>query len=205
MLKRICICGVVAALCALAAAGQASATSTVSFQPNPVDMYDLDHDYYYSWGISYQLPSGQTLTGAVLSIANINNTVTGTNILYVNLLDNPQTGVHYGYDGSNNSNYWASSPLVGTYTDTDMNHSQNISFDLGAAGLLSTLTTYDANGLFGFGFDPECHYDNTGVTLTLTFDAPHVGAPVPEPITMAGVLMAVGALGTYARRRISAR
>jgi hypothetical protein len=210
MLKRFLGGILVATLCVLAAAGQASATTTtVTFTPNPANMYDLDHYYYYSWGIAYQPGSGLTITGATLSIKNINNTVSGTNVLYINLLDNPQTGVHYWSDGDNGTDNWAGQgPLVGTYVDNDINHSQNISFDLGAAGLLSTLNADAANnGVFGFGFDPECHYDNDGVTLTLTVGTPQAGEgpSVPEPVTMASILMGLGALGTYARRRIFTR
>ena len=197
----------VAALCVLAAAGQAAATTTVSFTPSPADMHDLDHDYYYSWGIQYQPASGLTITSATLSIANINNTVTGTNILYINLLDDPQKGVKSWSDDSAGGDAWAGAgPLVGTYVDNDINNSQNIAFAFGSS-LLTALNADVVNGLFGFGFDPDCHYDNSGVTFTMTLDnVPQAGdPPVPEPVTMAGVLMAVGALGTYVRRRVFTR
>jgi hypothetical protein len=65
---------------------------------------------------------------------------------------------------------------------------------------------YGTDGTFGIGFYPQCQYNDTGVTLTLTMAAPQAGAPsVPEPATMAGVLLAIGALGTYVRGRFRTR
>jgi hypothetical protein len=54
------------------------------------------------------------------------------------------------------------------------------------------LETYAMNGIFGFGFDPDCHYNNDGVTLTI-----ETSVPVPEPTV--GLLVTVG-LGLFGRR-----
>lgn len=60
---------------------------------------------------------------------------------------------------------------------------------------INALYEYALNGSFGIGIDPDCHYYNDGVILTV------VTAPIPEPETYAMLLAGLGLLGFAARRR----
>ena len=76
----------------------------------------------------------------------------------------------------------------------------NISYDFDA-GDLAALNAYIADGFFGFGFDPQCHFYNDGFAFTFTTNltGPGSGSPVPEPTTM--VLFGFGMLCVASRMR----
>lgn len=180
-----------------------------TFVPSPSDVGDLDHEFYYAWMISWTPPIGQTIVGAQLSITNINNWgwEPNQNWLYIHIIDaRPSGGTKIGSnvwrwrDNAHGGNNWAGSGVwVATYTDNST-ASENLSYDLGSLGLLSHLNAYASDGYFGFGFDPDCHYYNSGVSLKVTTTS------TPEPagfITLASGLFPVGAL--IAGRRIRKR
>ena len=75
-------------------ASLASAQTTKTFVPSNTDLSDLDHYYSYTWGIDNVVPAGQIITGAKLTITNIWDWTVEDDILYVNMLDNPASGVN---------------------------------------------------------------------------------------------------------------
>ena len=103
---------------------------------------------------------------------------------------------HTGWQDGNASNNWADATKAKTVTFTFSN------------AAISTLNSYLANGGdFALGFDPDCHYFNDGVTLSLN-TAPKTGpAAVPEPglltfLATGGMPIAFGLV--RARRRKAA-
>lgn len=57
------------------------------FQPGDADLGDLDHHYYYTWGIDWTIPADETVTSVTLTIHHIKNWDNNPNDLYVHLLD----------------------------------------------------------------------------------------------------------------------
>lgn len=183
------------AAAALGVVGSANAAVYV-FTPTPSDVFDLDHRNYYSWGIDWQKPADQVIVEAELSFRNIWNWREEENHLYTHLLDTPQLGVKTWWDGEGGGDAWASAgPLVGVWSDTvgGVNNGYDLKYKFSELGLIDELNTAVADGRFGFGFDPDCHYFNEGVKLKITT------APVPEPATM--VALGIGIAGLLARRR----
>ena len=66
-----------------------------------------------------------------------------------------------------------------------------------AANSLAKINQYASSGIFGLGFDPDCHFFNDGITLTLTTASTVSG--VPEPATF--ILFGFGLLGASALGR----
>lgn len=180
-------------------AGIANAQSTKIYTPTDQDLGDLDHYYATSWGISdAPLAADRTVTAATLTIKNIYDwQKEAGDILYVSLLDNPATGIKTFYDNMTGGDYFASTGTsIGTWTDPQGGSPRNfdLTFDLGALGLLDELQAAMKDGKFGFGFDGDCHYFNDGVKLKVTTTA----NAVPEPASMAA--LAIGGLGLIRRK-----
>ena len=152
-----------------------------TFQPYPVDLYDLEHSKYYAWKIDFSLPSGETIDSASLFFDDIYSWNDDDNVLYVSLLDGNWLwdGLSTFPDdqggGDNTFAFGGAVSLVkyenlGT-TATDKTYD----FTSSAIGTLNTYVLYDGN--FGIGFDPDCQFYNEGVTLTIeTAHAPVPGA-----------------------------
>ncbi len=161
-----------------------------NFTPSDNDLGDLAHDYYYAWGIDWYLPEGEEIVEAYLSIDNINDwTQEANDRLYMHILDNPKKGINKWFDNEGGKDNWAdkdknalgiTGPLIATYTDKN-SYSEDLEYQFSLLGLIPDLNAavkskpgYNKAN-FGIGFDPDCHYYNCGIKLTIHTE------PVPEP------------------------
>ena len=189
--------------------------SALTISPANGGLNSLDHNNYYTWGINIAPNPALQITSAQLFIDNIYDwTAESNDILYVHLLDNPSykplgqsrqptskvtTGTDYEYPADA---FAGQGRLLFTYTDTNGGKpTEDITYNFTAEDL-KVLNSYwmnnGTNGVFGFGFDPDCHYYDDGVRFTCSFGTP----PVPEPLS--AVLMAIGLGGLALRRKFIA-
>lgn len=193
-MKKVLLAIVFAALLVPASVSRAD-TLTYHLTPSPADLNDLEHTYYYTWGINRPWASGYQVTSAKLFFDNIYNWDNAANVLYTHLLNSGTLGVTSGWDNESGGDYFSGKgPLLVTYTNLTT-APRDLTY-LFTDAQLTSLNTYAADGRFALGFDPDCHFFNDGVSLDVTVS--QVGS-VPEPATMA--IMGIGAVAVMLKRR----
>lgn len=185
--------------------------NTITFSPNPGDLGDLDHHSAVTWGISsVNIPAGQVITGAKLTISHIWDWQVENDKLFIHLLDSPAKGVKDFADNTNDnviSDFFSGQGILLTawtdpYGGSNGAHAIDLTINFNASQL-STLVSYINNStpsnkaVFGFGFDADCHYYNDGVCFEIT-TAPQ---SVPDSGASAMLLgMSLLTLGLFRRR-----
>lgn len=165
-----------------------------TFVPDPPDVYDLDHYYYYTWGIEWY--QDVEIDDVVLTFKNIRNWDATENSLFIRLLDDAPVGLVRSYDDVSDisDQFLNQGILIDEWQDTDPSSTGiDLTYSLSDLGFLDDFSAYLNNdGLVAFGFDPDCHYWNDGVELSIISD-------VPEPATF--LLFGLGLVGGRLVRR----
>lgn len=145
------------------------------------DMGDLIHGRYYTWGIEYSIPTGKVITGATLSIENIRNWREEENDLWIHLLDDVPLGVTVYQDNAGQQiDAFAGQGILIEHLEDLGTSPIDVTIDFDASEI-AALTAYTADGDFGFGFDPDCHFWNEGISFKLRTGPTPAPPPVPAP------------------------
>lgn len=173
-----------------------------TFEPTPNDMWDFSEWCYYSWGIDWAVPESERLSSVTLTflnleaVTNVTEERVGQDPLYIHLLDDPALGaMQAGWDISSAGDaYDGMGVTLPSYTDNELwphtPRDYSYTFEISE---VEALEIYAGNGIFGFGFDPDGHYFNTGISLTITTEQ------VPEPCMM---LLSIIGLSLIGRKRL---
>lgn len=146
------------------------AADTFTFTPTPHDLGDLDHYYYYTWGIDVSALAGMTITEVVLRIEDVTNWDNAGNVLYLHLLDGAPLGALTTWDNQGGGDaFTGQGELIGTFTDVNgSGTTEDLVYTFSDLGLLATFDGYANDGIVAIGIDPDCHYYNAGISLVVT-------------------------------------
>lgn len=189
------ICRSMVGLVVLAGAGTAMAGS-YSFVPSPKDLNDLDHQFGYKWGIQTPWGDNEKVISASLSFDDIRNWKVEPNKLYVNLLDDAKLGVKQYRDNEASGDLFAGDGIDLVNYQNLPTTAKDMQYDF-TSMQLAALGSYASDGRFGLSFDPDCHYYNNGVRLTVKTAA----VPLPAGALLAMPVMGLAGMATKRLRR----
>jgi hypothetical protein len=182
----------------------AGSVGALVFIPPDPDLEDLVHQKYYIWGMDWLVPAGETIESASVTFYNIYNwREEPDDCLWLHLLGSAPAGLSWGYDNQTTGSYFASPAYTGdqillqAFTNLPEGYASraDVTYDFDAAEL-GVLSDYALDGNFGLGFDPDCHYYNSGVEFRV-----ETMPIVPEPGTLGLMALGLVSLVGLGRRR----
>jgi len=127
-----------------------------TFTPDPPDVYDLDHYYYYTWGIEWY--QDVEIDDVFLTFKNIRNWDATDNSLFIHLLDDAPVGLVQNRDDVSgiNDQFLNQGILIDEWHDADPSITGiDLTYSFKDLGFLDDFSSYlDNDGLVALGFDP---------------------------------------------------
>jgi len=156
-------------LCALLLMAGLATAETFTYTPDPEDLYDFPHAKYITWGIDVSDVVGMQVVEVELYIDGISNWDNGDNVLYIHMMDNQPLGVTRHRDNSNPSDaFEGQGELIDAWVDYNgEGTTDDISYMASSLSIVTTSDDWCQDGVLGFGFDPDCHYWNSGVRVVI--------------------------------------
>lgn len=193
--------------------GLAHATSYTTTIASKSGTLSGESAYLYKVAVN-KAPTGQDVIAASITIKGLDftqvgpNDVGGIGTLFVDLLNTHVATTSYG-DSDGVGDYFTTSKFTGHAGTVNvatqkftLNHTQNYTFNLTAAELITLNALIASTGYFDLGLDPDCVYTYTSIAFNYTFGTPTTpkGTAVPDMATTV-LLLGSSLLGLEVMRR----
>jgi hypothetical protein len=176
--------------------------TTYTFSTGNTNITTMSDTLNVYWNLSQSIKATEQITSATLTISALYNwEKSPSDIIYIHLLDSASSSntITTSNDSDDTADFFKgqgdtlAKPNGGNYYPGSAGNLV-ITFDQNE---IKDLTSYIKDSYFGFGFDPDCHWYDTGMTFTITT------APVPEPGAMMLLGFGMFGLAIYGKRRMN--
>jgi len=152
-----------------------------TYSPSPSNLYNFPHDKNYIWGIDVSAFAALNIYEVELKLIQITNWDNNENHLYMHLIDDAAVGITIGNDSGTDfvNAFTGLGPFIADYQDMNgKDIKETVTYKFSDLGLVDDVNLFKINNIIAIAFDPDCHFWNCGVELTIKGEPSNAVEPI---------------------------